>query len=111
MITHSSGNHAQAVALAGSLLGIETTIVMPQDAPQAKLSGTKRYATRVITYDPEKTKRETLCQELIVEHDCVLIPPFDHRISLLARGPRQWNSCKEPGPIDILLVPCGEEVF
>ena len=55
VITHSSGNHAQAVALAGDLLDIETTIVMPENAPATKLAGTKRYATRVITYDPTIT--------------------------------------------------------
>jgi len=107
VITHSSGNHAQAVALAGSLLGIETTIVMPQDAPQAKLSGTKRYATRVITYDPEKTKRETLCQELIVEHDYVLIPPFDHPHIIAGQGTAALELLQRTGPVDTLLVPCG----
>ena len=107
MITHSSGNHAQAVALAGSLLDIETTIVMPQDAPQAKLSGTKRYATRVITYDPKTTKREALCQELIVEHDYVLIPPFDHPHIIAGQGTAAMELIQRTGPIDTLLVPCG----
>ena len=107
VITHSSGNHAQAVALAGSLLDIETTIVMPQDAPQAKLSGTKRYATRVITYDPKTTKREALCQELIVEHDYVLIPPFDHPHIIAGQGTAAMELIQRTGPIDTLLVPCG----
>ena len=107
VVTHSSGNHAQAVALAGSLLDIETTIVMPQDAPQAKLSGTKRYATRVITYDPKTTKREALCQELIVEHGYVLIPPFDHPHIIAGQGTAAMELIQRTGPIDTLLVPCG----
>ena len=107
VITHSSGNHAQAVALAGSLLDIKTAIVMPQDAPQVKLSSTKRYATQVITYDPEKTKREILCQELIAEHDYVLIPPFDHPHIIAGQGTAAMELFQRAGSLDTLLVPCG----
>ena len=107
VITHSSGNHAQAVALAGHLLGIETTIVMPENAPTTKLSGTKRYATRVVTYDPADTKREALCQELIAEKGYILIPPFDHPHIIAGQGTATMELLQTTGPLDTLLVPCG----
>jgi threonine dehydratase len=107
VITHSSGNHAQAVALAGHLLGIETTIVMPDNAPVTKLTGTKRYATRVITYDPADTKREVLCQELIAEKGYIPIPPFDHPHIIAGQGTAAMELLQTTGPLDTLLVPCG----
>jgi len=107
VITHSSGNHAQAVALAGHLLGIATTIVMPENAPATKLSGTKRYATRVVTYDPADTKREALCQELIAEKGYILIPPFDHPHIIAGQGTAAMELLQTTGPLDTLLVPCG----
>ncbi|MGE4660041.1 MAG: pyridoxal-phosphate dependent enzyme, partial [Arenicellales bacterium] len=107
VITHSSGNHAQAVALAGHLLGIETTIVMPENAPTTKLSGTKRYATRVVTYDPADTKREALCQQLIAEKGYILIPPFDHPHIIAGQGTATMELLQTTGPLDTLLVPCG----
>ena len=107
VITHSSGNHAQAVALAGHLLGIETTIVMPENAPATKLSGTKRYATRIVTYDPANSKRETLCQELISEKGYILIPPFDHPHIIAGQGTAAMELLQTTGPLDTLLVPCG----
>ncbi|HCK76043.1 MAG TPA: threo-3-hydroxy-L-aspartate ammonia-lyase [Gammaproteobacteria bacterium] len=107
VITHSSGNHAQAVALAGNLLGIETTIVMPENAPATKLAGTKRYATRVVTYDPAETKREVLCQNLISEKGYLLIPPFDHPHIIAGQGTAAMELLQQSGPLDLLLVPCG----
>ena len=107
VITHSSGNHAQAVALAGHLLGIETTIVMPENAPTTKLSGTKRYATRVVTYDPADTKREALCQQLIAGKGYILIPPFDHPHIIAGQGTAAMELLQTTGPLDTLLVPCG----
>ena len=107
VITHSSGNHAQAVALAGDLLDIETTIVMPENAPATKLAGTKRYATRVITYDPTNTKREALCQSLIAEKGYLLIPPFDHPHIIAGQGTAAMELLQQCDPLDILLVPCG----
>jgi len=107
VITHSSGNHAQAVALAGDLLGIETTIVMPENAPATKLAGTKRYATRVVTYDPTNTKREVLCQNLIAEKGYLLIPPFDHPHIIAGQGTAAMELLQQSGPLDFLLVPCG----
>ena len=107
VITHSSGNHAQAVALAGDLLDIETTIVMPENAPVTKLAGTKRYATRVVTYDPANTKREVLYQNLIAETGCLLIPPFDHPHIIAGQGTAAMELLQQSDPLDLLLVPCG----
>ncbi|MGD8469600.1 MAG: pyridoxal-phosphate dependent enzyme, partial [Desulfobacterales bacterium] len=78
VITHSSGNHAQAIALVGRLLGVQTTIVMPQDAPAIKRAATQAYGATIIAYDPAETTREEISQELKEKHDYILIPPYDH---------------------------------
>jgi len=106
-ITHSSGNHAQAVALAGKYLGIETTVVMPNNAPQIKRDGTERYASRVIAYDPTKHKREALTDEVIRETGCVLVPPFDHPHIIAGQGTAAMELINSCGPLKTLLVPCG----
>ena len=80
---------------------------MPENAPATKLSGTKRYATRVVTYDPADTKREALCQELIAEKGYILIPPFDHPHIIAGQGTATMELLQTTGPLDTLLVPCG----
>ena len=78
IITHSSGNHAQAVALVGRLLGIQTTVVMPNDAPVIKRDATKAYGATIVDYDPQAATREQLSQDLNDAHGYTLIPPYDH---------------------------------
>ena len=73
VITYSSGNHAQAVALAGRLLGVKTTVVMPADAPAVKLAATRKYGAEVVTYDRATMNREDLAAKLIAEHGYELI--------------------------------------
>ena len=78
VITYSSGNHAQAVALVGRLLGIRTTVVMPKDAPETKRAATEEYGATVIEYDPEKKTREQIAKTLERDRGYTMVPPFDH---------------------------------
>lgn len=76
VITYSSGNHAQAIALAGKILGIPTTIVMPDNAPSVKLAATRGYGAEVILYQPDQTVREKVAQQLATERNLTIIPPY-----------------------------------
>jgi len=106
-IAYSSGNHAQAVALAARLTGLTATIVMPEDAPAVKLAATRGYGAEVITYDPETTVREDLAAELAAERGLHLIPPFDHPDIIAGQGTVARELLQTAGPLDLMLVPCG----
>lgn len=107
VITYSSGNHAQAIALAGRLLAIPTTIVMPQDAPQVKRSATQGYGAEVILYDRSETNRETLCQQLARDRQLTIIPPYDYAPVIAGQGTTAQELFEEVGALDVLLVCCG----
>jgi threonine dehydratase len=107
VVTFSSGNHAQAVALVGKLLGVATTVVMPQDAPAIKREATEAYGARVILYDPEQRSREEIAKELQHQHGYTMIPPFDHLDVVAGQGTAALELCRQTGGIDMLLVPCG----
>ncbi|MEM9906851.1 MAG: threo-3-hydroxy-L-aspartate ammonia-lyase [Cyanobacteria bacterium P01_D01_bin.44] len=105
VITYSSGNHAQAVALVGRMLGIKTTIVMPQTAPLAKRTATEGYGAKVVLFDPFETTREALAAK--VQTGQTLIPPFDHGDVIAGQGTAALELFDEVGELDALLVPCG----
>lgn len=107
VITYSSGNHAQAVALSGRLLGISTTIVMPENAPAVKLEATRGYGAEVVTYDPETTAREELGQHLAEERGLTLIPPYDHPHVVAGQGTVADELFDQVGALDALLVCVG----
>jgi threonine dehydratase len=107
VITFSSGNHAQAVALVGKLLGIKTTVVMPQDAPVIKREATKAYGAAVILYDPQERSRETIARELQEKHGYTMIPPFDHLDVLTGQGTSALELGEQVNGFDMLFVPCG----
>lgn len=107
VLAYSSGNHAQAVALVGKLLGVRATIVMPMDAPAAKLAATRGYGAEVITYDPHETTREKLAAQLAGERGFTLIPPFDHPGIVAGQGTAAKELIEDIGPLDLLLTPCG----
>ena len=107
VLTYSSGNHAQAVALVGRLLGIATTVVMPKDAPVTKRAATEEYGATVIEYDPDETTREELAKSLAKEHSFSLIPPYDHRDIVAGQGTAALEFLAELETLDMLLVPCG----
>lgn len=107
VITYSSGNHAQAVALAGQLLGIKTTIVMPEDAPAVKIAATREYGAEVILYDRATTLREQLAGEIARQWGLTLIPPYNHPQIIAGQGTVAKEFIEEVGDLDLLLVCCG----
>jgi threonine dehydratase len=107
VITYSSGNHAQAIALVGRLLDVQTTIVMPNDAPATKRAATEAYGATIVEYDPAHTSREEICQDLAKRHGSLLIPPYDHIDIVAGQGTAALELLEEIGPPDMLLVPCG----
>jgi threonine dehydratase len=107
VITHSSGNHAQAIALVGRLLDIQTTIVMPTDAPATKRAATEAYGATVVEYDPAKTTREKISRDLAERHAYKLIPPYDHIDIVAGQGTAALELLEEVKSLDMLLVPCG----
>ena len=107
IITHSSGNHAQAVALVGRLLGIQTTVVMPNDAPVIKRDATQAYGATIVDYNPREDTREQLSQELKETHGYTLIPPYDHEDVVAGQGTAALELMEEVGALNMLLVPCG----
>jgi threonine dehydratase len=107
IITHSSGNHAQAVALVGRLLGIKTTVVMPNDAPVIKRDATQAYGATIVDYDPREDTREQLSQDLKETHGYTLIPPYDHEDVVAGQGTAALELMEEVGALNMLLVPCG----
>jgi threonine dehydratase len=107
ILAYSSGNHAQAVALASKLLGARATIVMPADATAAKRKATEGYGARVVPYDPAREDREEVARRLRAEGDAILIPPFDHPDVVAGQGTSAVELFHEIGALDLLLVPCG----
>jgi threonine dehydratase len=107
VLTFSSGNHAQAIAAAGALLEIRTTIVMPADAPPVKIAATRGYGGEVITYDKNETTREALGAKLAAERGLTVIPPYDHPHVVAGQGTAAKELFDEVGALDWLLVPCG----
>ncbi|SHK56076.1 threo-3-hydroxy-L-aspartate ammonia-lyase [Rhodothermus profundi] len=107
VLTYSSGNHAQALALAGRLLGVPVTVVMPQNAPEVKRRATASYGAELVFYDPEQTTREALGQQLAAERGLAIIPPYDHPHIIAGQGTAARELLEEVGPLDVLLVPCG----
>lgn len=107
VITFSSGNHAQAIALAGQLLHSPVTIVMPTDAPEVKLAATRSYGAEVVLYDRQTGSREAIAQTIAAERGLTLIPPFNHPQVIAGQGTAAKELIEEVGPLDLLLVCCG----
>ncbi|AYG82010.1 L-threonine dehydratase catabolic TdcB [Streptomyces hundungensis] len=107
VVAYSSGNHAQALALSGALLGIPVTIVMPHDAPASKLAATKGYGANVVSYDRWTESREEIGRALADRHGLTLIPPFDHPHVMAGQGTAAKELFEETGPLDALFVPLG----
>ncbi|MBT8352008.1 MAG: threo-3-hydroxy-L-aspartate ammonia-lyase [Deltaproteobacteria bacterium] len=107
VITYSSGNHAQAVALVGKMLNVQTTVVMPNDAPTTKRDATKEYGATIVEYDPDQATREDIAKELEAKNGYTMIPPFDHEEVVAGQGTAALEMFEEIGNLDMLLVPCG----
>jgi threonine dehydratase len=107
VVTFSSGNHAQAIALAGQILGIPRVIVMPHDAPAVKRAATLDYGAEVVLYDREREDREAIGRRLSVDRGLTLIPPYDHPDIIAGHGTVARELIEDAGELDTLLVPCG----
>ena len=107
VIAFSSGNHAQAVALAGRELGVSAVIVMPRDAPAVKVDATRGYGAEVVLYDPGTENREEIARSIAGKRGLKLIPPFDHPDIIAGQGTAAKELIEDTGPLDYLFVPCG----
>ncbi len=107
VLTYSSGNHAQAIALASRLLDVKATIVMPSSAPAAKRRATEGYGAGVVPYDPTTDEREEVARRLQQKSGLVLIPPYDHADVIAGQGTVGKELLEEAGELDLLLVCCG----
>jgi threo-3-hydroxy-L-aspartate ammonia-lyase len=104
---YSSGNHAQAVALAARIAGTKAVILMPEDAPATKVAATRGYGAEVVTYDRYAQDRAGLAKALATERGLTLIPPYDHYDVMAGQGTVALELIEETGPLDALLVPVG----
>src|SRR5262249_42890187 len=107
VIAFSSGNHAQAIALAARLLDIPATIVMPHDAPPAKVEATRGYGAQGIGYDRYQEDREAISKRLSAERGSTLIPPFDHAHVIAGQGTAAAELIEDTGALDLLVVCVG----
>ncbi|PXW29293.1 threo-3-hydroxy-L-aspartate ammonia-lyase [Paraburkholderia caballeronis] len=107
VITFSSGNHAQAIALSARLLGVKAVIVMPQDAPAVKVEATRGYGGELVFYDRYTEDREALGRRLAAERGLTLIPPYDHPHVMAGQGTAAKELIEDAGPLDLLFVCLG----
>ena len=107
VVAYSSGNHAQAVALAGRLLGVDTTIVMPHNAPRPKRAATEEYGANVVEYDPEEERRREVAERLAKKSGAAIVPPYDHVDIVAGQGTAAAELHEQTPGLDLLLVPCG----
>jgi threonine dehydratase len=107
VVAFSSGNHAQAVALAARLHGCPATIVMPHDAPALKMAATRGYGAEVVVYDRYKEDRAQIAARLVEQRGGALIPPFDHLPVMAGQGTTALELIEDAGPLDALIVCAG----
>jgi threo-3-hydroxy-L-aspartate ammonia-lyase len=108
VVAFSSGNHAQAVALAARELGIRATIVMPLDAPASKVKATRGYGARVILYDRVGGEsREAIAQKLVDEEGAILVPPFDDDLVIAGQGTLGLELLEDAPDLEVIATPCG----
>ena len=105
VLSFSSGNHAQAVALSGKLLGIRVTIVMPSDAPAVKIEATRGYGAEVVLNDKRKETREEVAERIVRERGLTMIPPFDNPHVIAGQGTAAKELIEDAGKLDFLFVP------
>ncbi|HEY8021591.1 MAG TPA: threonine/serine dehydratase, partial [Thermoanaerobaculia bacterium] len=106
VVAFSSGNHAQAVAVAARELGVRATIVMPADAPAAKRAATAGYGARVVLYDRATGDREAIARQIVAEEGAVLVPPFDDDAVIAGQGTLALELLEEVPDLEILVSPC-----
>lgn len=107
VVAFSSGNHAQGVALSAKLLGISAKIVMPHDAPAAKLAATRGYGAEVILYDRYREDRAAIARDIQAREGRTLVPPFDHPDIIAGQGTTALEMWQQIGACDVLMAPIG----
>lgn len=107
VMTYSSGNHAQAVALVCQILRVPATIVMPDTAPETKLAAVRGYGAEIVLHDPKTTSREEIARTLAAERGSTIIPPFDHPDIIAGQGTAALELFETVGALDYLFAPCG----
>ena len=107
VVTFSSGNHGQAIALAASLLGLPATVLMPLDTPASKIAATKHYGGKIVLYDRYQDDREQICRDLSEQQGLTLIPPYDHPDVIAGQGTAAKELLEEVGALDALFVCLG----
>jgi threonine dehydratase len=107
VVTHSSGNHAQALALAGRTLGVPVCVVMPRTAPAIKRAATEGYGARVVPCEPTLAARESTVESLIAKHGYALVHPFDDWRVIEGQATAAWELLDQAGPLDMVIAPVG----
>lgn len=107
VVTYSSGNHAQAVAIAAFSVGIPATIVMPEDAPRSKMHATRGYGATVITYDRLREDREEIGSRIAAETGAIIVPPYDHPWTIAGQGTAALELLEQAPDLDALVVCLG----
>jgi threonine dehydratase len=107
VVAYSSGNHAQAIARVGQLLGVKTTIVMPADAPRIKREATAAFGATVILYDPATETREPIAHRIVEQEGATLVPPFDSRDVIAGQATVALEFHEDVAALDAIVVPCG----
>lgn len=107
VVAYSSGNHAQAVAIAARHWGASATLVMPLDAPKSKVEATRAQGARFVTYDRLREDREAIGKRIAEETGATLVPPFDHPWTIMGQGTAALELIEEIPDLDALLVPVG----
>jgi threonine dehydratase len=107
VVAYSSGNHAQATAIAAKYVGVPATIVMPEDAPKSKMEATRAHGARIVTYDRFTENREEIAGRILQETGATLVPPFDHPMIMAGQGTAALELLGETGPLDALITPVG----
>lgn len=107
VVAFSSGNHAQAVALAAKELGIRATIVMPKDAPAPKIAATRGYGARVVLFERAEESREKIAAEIVEREGSILVPPFDDDAVIAGQGTLALELLEDVPDLDVIVTPCG----
>jgi threo-3-hydroxy-L-aspartate ammonia-lyase len=107
VVTYSSGNHGQALALVGQILGVRATIVMPQTAPALKIEAVRSYGAECVLYDPRTGSRQEIAEGLAARHGYSMVPPFDHPDVIAGQGTAALEIWEQAGPLEFLIAPVG----
>ena len=110
VVTASSGNHAQALALSAALHDAPATILMPEDAPASKAAATEGYGARIVRFDRYSADREALMAEHAERDGLEIVHPYDDERIMAGQGTAALELIEDGGPLDLLLVPVGRTI-